>query len=527
MIRTATHIKLVLGVTLLVCAVALMAAERAAAATLNVCPRACPYTQLAPAVAAAQDGDKIKLGPGSYAGGVTINVSVELVGAGAGATVIRGAGPVLAIGTAGAESEPTVTIDGVTVTGGAAIGNLAPESGRGGGIYIPRAAGPSTGATVTIRDSVIRGNRTAPAAAVGSDEPCCPFADSGGGGISNDGALTVVDTAIRDNRADDAGGLASNAIGGGILNRAFGTLTVKRSAVTDNHVGVTPPNGRFAPGGGIAASGGQLMITDSRVSGNTADTLSTVPSGVGQEATAGGIQIQGGASATILRTAVTHNSIASTNTVGDAVAFSGGVHADGVLVMRDSTVSHNRVVALTRSGSTGNADATDGGAELNADDTITDTRFDGNTVTATSSAGNAHAGSGGISTAAFEAMTISDSVIRDNQVSATSSKATATVNGGGIANIGVLSLRNTSVGRNHGAASGSSGSATGGGIWQGSVSDGPPETRVTLVDSAVTRNVLTASRGLTVQGGGVFTPFPIALANSLIARNLPDQCAGC
>ena len=55
MIRTASHIKLVLGVTLLVCAVALMAAERAAAATLNVCPRACPYTQLAPAVAAAQE----------------------------------------------------------------------------------------------------------------------------------------------------------------------------------------------------------------------------------------------------------------------------------------------------------------------------------------------------------------------------------------------------------------------------------------------------------------------------------------
>ena len=41
------------------------------------------------------------------------------------------------------------------------------------------------------------------------------------------------------------------------------------------------------------------MITDSRVSGNTADTLSTVPSGVGQEAMAGGIQIEGGAQAMI------------------------------------------------------------------------------------------------------------------------------------------------------------------------------------------------------------------------------------
>jgi hypothetical protein len=54
--------------------------------------------------------------------------------------------------------------------------------GRGGGIYIPRAAGPSTGATVTIRNSVIRGNSVAPRVAVESDDPCCLFADSGGGG---------------------------------------------------------------------------------------------------------------------------------------------------------------------------------------------------------------------------------------------------------------------------------------------------------------------------------------------------------
>ena len=280
---------------------------------------------------------------------MTINVSVELVGAGAGATVIRGAGPVLAIGTAGAESEPTVTIDGVTVTGGAAIGNLAPESGRGGGIYIPRAAGPSTGAAVTIRDSVIRGNRTAPAAAVESDEPCCPFADSGGGGISNDGALTVVDTAdLRQPCGRARGGLASNAIGGGILNRAFGTLTVKRSAVTDNHVGVTPPNGRFAPGGGIAASGGQAHDhrqpcerEHRRHAFHGAQRRRT--RGDGRWHPDPGRRL--GDDPPNRRNPQLRSP--PPTPVGDAVAFSGGVHADGVLVMRDSTVSHNRVVALT------------------------------------------------------------------------------------------------------------------------------------------------------------------------------------
>ena len=140
----------------------LVGVRQASAATLNVCQSGCPYTQLAPALAAAHSGDTITIGPGTYAGGVTIDVSVKLAGAGPGATVISGGGPVLTIGVAGAASEPTVTIDGVTVTGGVAIGNLTPSSGRGGGIYIPRAAGPSTGATVTIRNSVIRGNSVAP-----------------------------------------------------------------------------------------------------------------------------------------------------------------------------------------------------------------------------------------------------------------------------------------------------------------------------------------------------------------------------
>jgi hypothetical protein len=363
--------------------------------------------------------------------------------------------------------------------------------------------------------------------AVESDDPCCPFADSGGGGISNDGTLTLDHTVVSDNRADPGGGLASNAIGGGILNRAFGHLTVKDSVVSNNHAAVTPPNGRFAPGGGIAASGGTLTIDHSLVSDNTADTLSSVPTGVEQEATAGGIQIQGNASATIRDTTITGNSVTSTNTIGDAIAFSGGLHANGPIVLRDSTVSDNHVTARTATGSTGRADADSGAGEID-DATVSNTRFTGNSVSATSPAGTARASAGAFVAAAFARLTISDSLISANRLTATSTTGSATVLGGAITNVGVLTLQGTSVSDNSATATGPSGSARGGGIWNGPDHPfGPPLTALVLVDSSVIHNALTASPGITVQGGGLFTLIPVTPTNSVIAQNVPDQCYGC
>jgi hypothetical protein len=139
----------------------------------------------------------------------------------------------------------------------------------------------------------------------------------------------------------------------------------------------------------------------------------------------------------------------------------------------------------------------------------------------------AKAAAGAIITAASDRMTISDSLISANRLTATTTTGSATLRGGGIANIGVLVLRNTSVADNSGTASGPSGMAQGGGIFNGSVPDGPPSVRLALVDSAVTRNTLTASPGITVQGGGLFTLFPVTLTNSVIAHNVPDQCYGC
>src|SRR5215475_13412784 len=56
------------------------------------------FPTLAAAIAAANDGDTLKLDPGTYAGGVSVDKSIHLVGAGAHQTILSGGGPVLTIG---------------------------------------------------------------------------------------------------------------------------------------------------------------------------------------------------------------------------------------------------------------------------------------------------------------------------------------------------------------------------------------------------------------------------------------------
>lgn len=56
------------------------------------------FSTVQAAVDAAQDGDTIRIRPGTFAGGITIGKSVQLVGAAAHATIIEGGGPVITIG---------------------------------------------------------------------------------------------------------------------------------------------------------------------------------------------------------------------------------------------------------------------------------------------------------------------------------------------------------------------------------------------------------------------------------------------
>ena len=246
-------------------------ARPALAASLCVASKPGCFATLQAAVNAARNGDTITIAPGTYAGGVTIDVSVTIAGAGAGSTVIRGGGPVLTIGTYGASAEPTVSISGVTITGG--VARSSPESmpfagqdgviARGGGVEIPPNAGFTGGATVTIDNSVITGNLADPTHALPLGPPCpggvsCPFAQAAGGGVDNWGTLTLVNTTVSNNRIGSATGLAavvSDADGGAIANE-LGALTVTNSTISGNQASATAPNGRFADSGGMFLDGG-------------------------------------------------------------------------------------------------------------------------------------------------------------------------------------------------------------------------------------------------------------------------------
>ena len=511
---------------LAVCAIGIAAvgaggtADRAFAGSLCVGSGAHCFATIQAAVDAANDGDVIHVGPGTFAGGITIDTSVKLIGAGAGATTISGGGPVLTIGEADAPSEPTVAIKGTTITGG--VNTATPA--LGGGIYVPASA-TGGGATVTISDSLVTGNRAAPATA----GPGCdglPAATGSGGGIDNAGAMTLSNVVVSNNEAGS--NVSSDADGGGIMNEGQAALILRNSVVNGNVARVTTPNGRFAAGGGIfTRKGSTLTIHASVVNGNTVDYATSVPTDdlCGGFAQAGGIKIGGDetTAVTIRNTAISGNSVLGGSSNGDLVAFAGGIDDDGSLVLRDTTVSDNRV-----SGTGGASVLLDAGAlEIDGAAVINNTRFTGNSVSATALSGAASSQAGAIWTATLDLVIISDSVIGGNSASSTIATGSAIVQGGGIQNGGLLELRNTPVVDNTGTASGPSGIAQGGGIWNSALLDEVPTVQLTLRDSAVTHNALNGSPGITLQGGGLFTTFPVTLKDSLIATNTPDQCYGC
>jgi hypothetical protein len=510
---------------------------RVSAATLTVCPSGCAFSDLGSALAVAKNGDTIAIGAGTYKGGLTIDVSVKLAGAGAGKTIISGGGPVLTIGQVFADSEPTVSIDGITITGG--VTRSSPESvaftgkdgvlAAGGGIEIPPNANGTGGATVTISNSVVTGNEVAPTDTVNFG---LSLAFAFGGGIDNRGTLTLANTTVSDNRIGSASGLstpASFAEGGGIYSpQGAGTLTISNSLIRGNQAAVSAPNAIVADAGGISFDGSAITISNSAVTANSATVTGALPFG---GVPSGGIDVNGDTqAATISNTTISDNTATMTSSVGNANADSGGLHLDVVpssVSLSNDVISNNHVNASTLSGSTGSAQGGSGAGEISG--ALSNVRLTGNTVDASSVAGDAFAGGGA---SIFDGGTISNGVVSDNHVQVSSPLGTATARGGGI-NVagGATTLRNTTVSGNTVDTTGANGSALGGGIYDVAFPDeqnGPPGGPLALLNSSVTGNVLTANGGITRQGAGLFLQNePLTLTNSVIAQNVPDQCVGC
>jgi hypothetical protein len=345
----------------------------------------------------AASGDVIMVAANIYPGGITINKSLTLQGAGAGQTVLWGGGPVVTV-----TGPITVTIRGVTITGG--------SGSNGSGID------NESGSTLTLTNSSVNGN-----AAVGlgggiyngastltvSNSTITDNAAEFGGGITNVGSLTITNSAVTDNLA--SGSIQSSA--GGIFND-FGTLMLTGTTVTGNTAVLAA---------GVDNEGGTATLTGSTVSRNTAS------------ADGGGIR-NGGSALTLVNSTVSDNA---------ADCSGGGIFNFATLTMTNSTVSHNTTarcdggglvnrgtLAVTGSTFAGNSASGSGGGIINFSSfTLGNSTFSGNS--ASQYGGGIYTYSGTV--------TLTNNTIGGN---------TANIGGGISINLGLASLANTLVAGN-------------------------------------------------------------------------------
>jgi hypothetical protein len=185
---------------------------------------------------------------GDSLGDLDISKSTNIIGTGAGDTIIDAGGDtgigdrVFEVNASG--SSVTLTLDSLTVTGGRAPANLSTGEMHGGGIFV------RNGATLDLRNSAVVDNKT-----------------------TN----------------------ASEGIGGGIFFEPFAGHFITGSVITNNH-SANFTGGVFLGG---TSSGTSVLVTNSIIAGNTAAQAGSVDVGVqtGRSFTSGGKNRLGNAAA--------------------------------------------------------------------------------------------------------------------------------------------------------------------------------------------------------------------------------------
>jgi hypothetical protein len=378
--------------------------------------------------------------------------------------------------------DPTfdVAIAGLTVAEGAGA--------SGGGI--------SNDGTLTVTDAVLSDNTVTAADAA-----------STGGGIANRGTLTLIRSTVSGNVA--AGSNAGYGQGGGIWNA--GTLTVTGSTLSGN---AATAGGLQSSGGGIW-NGGTLTVTDSTLSGNTATSLPYYGS------LGGGIANSG--------TLTVSNSTFSGNTAGGSGGEGGGIWNSGTLSITGSTFNGNSATGFNGEGS---------GAWNSGTLSITGTTFNGNSA---SFGGGGIWNSAGISSIANSTLSgNSPEVLGGGMeieggtviiVGSTLSRNTAAGMSGGIDNAGTLVVARSTLSDNtaetsaggvyndaggrltvtHSTLSGNSAGSNAGGIWN-------------LGTATVTNSTLSGNTGSV--GGGIFNLRTLTITNSTLSDNAAAVTGG-
>jgi hypothetical protein len=203
---------------------------------------------------------------------------------------------------------------------------------------------------------------------------CGGVCSSEGGGIVNQGMLTLTDVAVtRSMAASTAAAMSNFAEGGGIQNEGGSTLSLLRTSVSGNTVmasGATSQNG--ANGGGIM-NRGTLLIDRSTVSGNHAIGVAT--GGATTNVAGGGLDTNAPVAAA--RSTISGNTVSGTGGVTNS-SSGGGIAAynsAAVTISLDrTTVNGNSVV-----GDVGNAQA--GGVQgFGSNFTVSSSTISGNSA---------------------------------------------------------------------------------------------------------------------------------------------------
>ena len=482
-------------------------------------PRCYPTVQSA--LDASENGDTIKVGPGTFAGGIAITKSISLIGSGAGATVVRGGGP-------RDHDRPELYRPDAQRLDLATDDHRRREHNHSGFLRPLRRRRPHrSDRRWTRRTSSRSATASSPATRSGAE----------GGGIADIGQLTLTNSIVSSNEAGSAAGQHGEGrrhLDG--KSRPGGLAGIQRLA-DDDATTSSPATSlrRTAVTASASKAAASRCKTGRRSRSPTASSAATAPA----------TRAVATPRPTYLSTAPESTSVTAAPAVdrkhhdqrqrrfcksaplGEPTAASAGLVV-GAEPARAHELHDQRKPRLARCRLDRRSRTERQRLRVRCErDDLERSRRRTTAPRSRSRPGSQVRPEQFFpSTRIRRLALLSNSVISGNSVTVASATGSATIQGVGITNNGELELRNDLISGNTGTALAPSGFAQGGGIWNGEVF-APPPLSLLVQDSAITGNLVTGSPGVNVSGGGIFTTSPITLAHSLVAGNRPNQCTGC
>ncbi|HKH15513.1 MAG TPA: choice-of-anchor Q domain-containing protein, partial [Solirubrobacterales bacterium] len=177
---------------------------------------------------------------------------------------------------------------------------------------------------------------------------CNQACGSVGGGIYNDGTLTLTDVDLSGNTASGSGGTDPLALAGGIFNS--GTLSLVQTTVTGNTAQTTGYTNQGNPSGGGIYNAGTLTVDRSTIDSNTA----TATGGQFTNVHGGGIFNQ--KNLTITRSTVSNNAAS-----GTGASTQNSAYGAAIANTNDPVNVHVSIDRATVGGNTATVDSPEGG----------------------------------------------------------------------------------------------------------------------------------------------------------------------